>query len=112
MSTVSITATVDGSLYHQNISTFTNVVPILGFTFSANASRNSATGESSSSNSLYTPVTFYKEMNISSPLLMKILTTNEVLQATIAMAFQKMEFDATAGGKTVVTNINGQTPIV
>jgi hypothetical protein len=34
------------------------------------------------------------------------------LVETIAMTFQKMEFDATAGGKTVVTSFNGQTPIV
>ncbi|PMD15603.1 hypothetical protein NA56DRAFT_663778 [Hyaloscypha hepaticicola] len=148
---LSLTAAVDGSLYHQNVSTFTNVVPILGFSFSANASRDIATGASTGKN-IYTPVTLYKEMDISSPLLMRILTTNEVFQATvfamesasdghlqttfawkltngaldsvsytagastlvetIAMIFQKMEIDATAGGTTIVTSFNAQAPIV
>jgi type VI protein secretion system component Hcp len=166
---VSLTAAVDGSLYHQNVSTFTNVVPILGFSFSANASRDIATGASTGKN-IYTPVTLYKEMDISSPLLMRILTTNEVFQATvfavesasgmlcnrdfvlflttfcladghlqttfawkltngaldsvsytagastlvetIAMIFQKMEIDATAGGTTIVTSFNAHAPIV
>lgn len=82
-SSVSLTAGVDGSLYHANVSTFTNVVPILGFSFSANASRDIATGMSTGKN-VYTPVTLYKKMDISSPLLMRILTTNEVFQATIS----------------------------
>jgi hypothetical protein len=80
--TVSLTATADGVLYHQNISTFTNVAPILGFTFSANASRNVGTGAGAVTIP-YTPVTLYKEMDGSSPLLLKIVTTNEVFQATI-----------------------------
>jgi type VI protein secretion system component Hcp len=34
------------------------------------------------------------------------------LVETIAMNFEKLEFDATAGGTTEVTSLNGQAPIV
>jgi type VI protein secretion system component Hcp len=79
-----LTATVDGVLYHQNTSTFTNIVPILGFTFSANASKNVGAGGVGAVTTPYTPVTLYKEMDVSSPLLLKILITNEIFQATIS----------------------------
>jgi hypothetical protein len=36
---------------------------------------------------------------------------DSTLVETIAMVFQKMEIDATAGGTTVVTSFNAQAPI-
>jgi type VI secretion system Hcp family effector len=57
-------------------------VPILGFNFSATTPRDIATGIATG-RATFTPVTLYKEMDISSPLLMQILTTNEIFQATI-----------------------------
>jgi hypothetical protein len=80
--TVSLNAVKDGNLYHNNITSFTNVIPILGFNFSATASRDVASGLPTG-HSTYTPITLYKEMDISSPLLMQILTTNEAFQAQI-----------------------------
>lgn len=57
-------------------------MPILGFNFSAATPRDIATGIATG-RVTFTPVTLYKEMDISSPLLMQILTTNEIFQATI-----------------------------
>jgi type VI protein secretion system component Hcp len=34
------------------------------------------------------------------------------LVETMAMNFEKLEFDATAGGTTTMTSLNGQVPIV
>ncbi|KAH8796283.1 hypothetical protein BGZ57DRAFT_998045 [Hyaloscypha finlandica] len=139
-----------GQLYHNNATSLTNVVQILGFNFSASAPRDIASGLPTGK-STFTPVSLYKEMDTSSPLLMQALTTNEIFQATItavdpatngnlattfawkltnggltsvsygagstqmvesiAMVFQKLEIDATAGGSTVSSLFNWQTPI-
>jgi type VI secretion system Hcp family effector len=71
-----------GQLYHQNITSFTNVVQILGFNFSALEPRDIATGLPSGKTQ-FTPLTLYKEMDVSSPLLMQALSNNEMFQATI-----------------------------
>jgi len=77
-----LTAIKDGPLYHANVSSLTNVVPILGFNFSATAPRDAATGLPGG-RPQFTPVTIFKQMDASSPLLMQVLTTNEIFQATI-----------------------------
>jgi len=71
-----------GQLYHNNTTSLTNVVQILGFNFSASAPRDIASGLPTGK-STFTPVSLYKEMDTSSPLLMQALTTNEIFQATI-----------------------------
>jgi type VI secretion system Hcp family effector len=71
-----------GQLYHNNVTSLTNVVQILGFNFSASEPRDIASGLPTGK-STFTPVSLYKEMDISSPLLMQALTTNEIFQATI-----------------------------
>src|SRR5450756_1505434 len=76
-----------GQLYHNNVTSLTNVVQILGFNFSASEPRDIASGLPTGK-STFTPVTLYKEMDISSPLLMQALTTNEIFQATITAVDQ------------------------
>lgn len=71
-----------GQLYHANVTSLTNTVQILGFNFSASEPRDVATGQPTGK-SIFTPVTLYKEMDVASPLLMQVLTTNEIFQATI-----------------------------
>ncbi|KAE9375117.1 hypothetical protein N431DRAFT_333734 [Stipitochalara longipes BDJ] len=145
---LSLSGSKEGPIYHANITSLTNVIPILGFNFSATSPRDVATGLPAG-RAQFTPVTVFKEMDTSSPLLMQVLTTNEIFQATItaveeasndnlattfawkltngglssvsydvgttmieiiAMVFQKLEIDTTAGGKTVTAVVNTQAP--
>ncbi|KAN0113305.1 hypothetical protein V8E51_006256 [Hyaloscypha variabilis] len=81
---LSLSGSKDGPLYHTNVSSLTNVVPILGFNFSATTPRDTATGLPAGK-AQPTSVTLFKEMDTSSPLLMQVLTTNELVQATITV---------------------------
>jgi len=79
---VSLKGIKSGDLYHQNITSFINVVPILGFNFSALQPRDSATGLPTGK-SQFSTITLSKEMDVSSPLLLQVMTNNEIFQATI-----------------------------
>jgi hypothetical protein len=52
---VSLTGVKEGALYHQNINSFTNVVPIIGFNFSGTSPRDPATGQATGKQ-YFTPV--------------------------------------------------------
>jgi hypothetical protein len=80
--TVSLKGVKSGDLYHNNITSLTNVVQILGFNFSALEPRDAASGLPTGKPQ-FSPVTLYKEMDVSSPLLLQVLTNNEIFQATI-----------------------------
>jgi len=71
-----------GVIYAQNNTRFSRSAQILGFNFSATASRDSGSGQATG-RVQPAPIVITKEMDGSSPLVLNMFTTNEVIQAIV-----------------------------